>query len=234
MTKLTKILVALLFTQNAFAVEGVYINETAFELEALYGQIAHTMSKAYLEHGACESNVYISDIVDAARKSRRHHDSNYEHNLNTGDLFSLTQTTKNALKSTLALKDIMNMLDHSDPRTFEHALNRVIMWGAAPGAYGHTTYIEFGPNNTFTYHWLELLNDEPWWVWHEVQGEFSVESKNYNSVIVELNYFDERPTERFELYKEWIDAEWMMKPEGQTDSNPYFDGYVDLPSECDA
>jgi len=233
MKKLITTVLALALSQNAFALND-YLNESALELEALYGQVADTMSKAYLNNGACEADVYMQEIADAARESRRYHDNNYNYNLNTGDRFTLSASTLQVLKTTLALKDIMSMLDYRDPSTFEHALNRVVMWGPAPGAYGHSSKMEFGQNNTVTFYTKELLDEAPYVTWNTKQGSFFVEKTNDGKIVVVLNANNESAVERFELYFDWQYKTWMMKPLGFEGANPFIHGYTDYPDECSA
>jgi len=230
---ITTLGIALLSTQ-ALAVEGVYINEAALELEEQYVNIADILATEYLEHGACNGlEAYQDSIVDAVKKSRQYHDNNYEYNLATEDLFSLTPNTLEAIKTTFALKEVMNMLEPGDAASYENALNRVVMWGPAPGAYGHIRKLVFGENLKVTFYSKELLDEAPWVKWNETPGDFYVSFEGQKKII-NLGGPDSNGYDRFELYFDWQYKEWMMKPLDLDNANPFFDGYTDFPDECSA
>lgn len=236
MKKIITITAALLLSTKALSVEGVYINESALELEEQYRNIAETLSQAYLEGGACgaEVEVYMDDIVEAAKKSRDFHDTNREYNENFEDLFSLKPSTLKVLKSTFALKDIMNVYERGDAASYEHALNRVVMWGPAPGAIGNATRLTFGQNNSVTFSYAEVIGQAPWVVWKGTEGSFRVSIQEHNKVVVTLEIEERDGHNQFELYYDWESQMWVMSPLHVEDANPFFDGFVDLPSECDA
>ncbi len=64
------------------------------------------------------------------------------------------------------------MIDQKDITSLETALNRLIMWGPATGAYGNISHLEFGSNHKVTYNELELLDQEPWNQWQETEATF--------------------------------------------------------------
>lgn len=212
--------------------------ELLLKLETNHLAIADTIASVQNKDGACGGPIeaYTMDIVENVIKARRYFDdANY--NTSSKRKFKVSDEVTNALKTTLALKDIMNMLDYKDPKTFEHALNRVVMWGPAPGAYGNMSYIEFGPNNTAKIGSLSLLDEKPYFKWEVKEAKFfvkkSVSSPYYSPMIVEIH-----EGERVEAYKlnnsfEW-DGMWNMIPVGKKESNPWLDGFVDFPSECEA
>lgn len=224
-TIITAVLVVVAWASTAGA------SQTALKLENQYRDIAETLSVEFNKGGACGAfEIYTSDIVESAQKARNYFDSNWELNEQTNRKFTLSPETLKAMKSTLALKDIMSMLDRNDPKTFEHALNRVIMWGPAPGAYGNMSYIEFGENNKVVSAELELLNEEPWYQWNKRETTFSV-VKSGHDLIVRVGH------EEYVLkkqYDQYVQGVWVLTPIDRKDGNPWMSGFIDTPSECEA
>lgn len=207
----------------------------SLKLEKSYHEIAHELAASHNKYGACPADAYTQTIAEAVRKARYRFDANYTLNQNENRKFKVSHEVSKVLKSTLFLKDVMNMLDHNDMSTFEHALNRVVMWGPAPGAYGHISRLEFGANNQVEYLTNEYVDESPWFVWSTPKkGRFDVfKNKNYE-IEIRLTFEDGTASTYIlsnSYTNNWM---WQMVPADKKDANPYLDGFVDYPSECDS
>lgn len=210
--------------------------QTNLDLEKGYVDLAHTMAKSFNEHGPCGyAEVYTMDIVNTVRKARNYFDNNWDYNKQANRKFKISQETKNAIKTTLALKDIMNMLDHKRPETYAHAFNRVVMWGPAPGVYGNMNYWTFHKDGKATYSELELLNEDPYFKWNHFSGEFKV-TREDKGIFVYLTA--KGVTTKYKLQQhiksDWFNRMWNLVPADEPNANPWLEGFVDYPSECEA
>ncbi len=227
------ILIASLVMTQAQAAEK---NSKVFEVEQSYLRLADDLSDIYQTDGPCGGGVevYTPEIAKLVQQARYAFDSNREWNNEIGRLFTLPASVTKTLADTLFLKDVMNMLDREDPSTFAHALNRVVMWGPAPGAYGNTTLYRFKEGNKIEYQWLELLDSEPYWQWHKVEGTFQVTNESHKIIVsVEVEGMV-REFELFKTYDAYSGAMWVMIPRGESKEQYYRNGFVDFPSECEA
>ena len=206
------------------------INQPAYDLEQHYLGISKILADEH-EKSACggDIEVYTANVVDSVRKAREYFDYNYDWNKAYGRLFTIDPVVTHSLATTLALKDIMHMLDFNKPQTIAHALNRVIMWGPAPGAYGNMTYLQFGQNGKLVF--AELVfdnNGDYYWVYSG--GSFAV---RYN-VDITIDVTVGGSTRSYYLKKDFHTNMWNMVPVVNPVANPYFEGFVDYPSECEA
>lgn len=147
-------------------------------------------------------------------------------------------TTKNldeALKNSFGYKALLapNYRDLNYIR--EVILPGTVMFGPSPGAYGPSSTLEFKTSSTLTFSEL-IFDDNPDldYKWVHTDFNYSVsESKNGEVVISYVN--SKKEIIEFEVRQPWFQVnEWHLLPLGVDGVNPYFDGYVDFGSECEA
>jgi hypothetical protein len=208
-------------------------SDTLLRVETAYLEVADALASSHVKYGACGPiEAYTSEIVSSVRQARYAFDGNRDMNKREGRKFTITKNTTEALKTTLALKDIMNMLDRRDVTTFEHALNRVVMWGPAPGAYGNMSFIRFSNKNKVTLGELKLLDEAPWYEWVETEAFFEVSMRGQR-IIVSINANETRQEYILKMSYEWS-KQWVLVPTETPDANPWTKGFTDFPSECEA
>lgn len=228
----------LAFAEQAIDSEPVS-NLDAVELEEQYLGIANKLAELHNQHGACGPiESYTSDIVESLTQAKRYYDLNAGFNELYEREFTPSDEVLKALSTTLVLREIMGQIDYFNIESFETALEGVVMHGPSPGAFGHTSYLEFGEKGSVVERRMNLdEGGEPFLpLWEEFEGIYQVEEQNDYGIVIVFNYEADGYEKRYVLNYSFEINQWYLLPLKTIEffNNPFMEGYVDLPDECSA
>ena len=183
------------------------------------------LARAHDQQGACgDVEVYTTTLLNLLRETKI-----------VGDDYAVekiksTPIIGKALNHSLGYREITRQVTWENAEALQKSLDGVVMFGPARGAYGNTTTVTFQKNGKVIFGSLELLDEEPYTRWNTEVGTYSLEFQDY-AVIVTLNSSDVQGA-KFLLTE--YNGLWSLIPVEDEEGNPYMNGYVDVPSECDA
>ena len=229
-------LIATSFLLNLSIAEDTEKIVVAYKLENQYRRIAETLSKSF-NHSNCEPiEIYSGDIAVAARQARENYDTNSQWNATENREFRLGKQTEKALATTMALRDIKGQIHLGNVDSYKQALVGVAMWGPEHGVTGHLNSIHFQENEKLVYGEIPSSIDGTG-DWTNRNGTFSINTANAGNVEINIDvedYFSVTYLLKVGAFSpsQYTQPLWYLVPKEAPDANPYKEGFVDYPREC--
>lgn len=190
---------------------------------------ANILAEQFNENGACGGSMeaYISEMVKYVVDAKTYHDYN-----NYGTPMSLPAAVETAVGHSLSVKEATSRFSPENPD-----LTEAVFYGPSPGAYGNMSKMEFISDSEVLL-WTLDIDNEGGAKWVSQKGTYTLSHVSQGGMkitsMVVITITTGETTQEFLLQKSWEYNQWFVVPADKSDANPYLDGYVEFPSECDA
>lgn len=202
------------------------------EIAGLYITIAEKLADARSANRVCELDAYQSTINQALAEANRQSWQYTENRLKDSAILN------QEMAASLAFKEFRGDFDVLNLDKIRRSLAGIVMYGPHQGAYGNTKILTFAEGGKLEFSRLVLLDKEPWYKWVKREGTWSVsvESNNFRKQAVVTVSVPGVFTKKYLLTTSNLAGwrEYVLVPYEKPKANPYFEGYTDYPSECEA
>ena len=210
-----------LFILNVGAQEGEEQKGKRFYKEAI------EMAKLKNLYGPCdEQNGVANYTADIAMK--------LQEAAKLGQQIKSNKALEEAIGTTLAYRELVSRFKNPlNQRNVAKTLAGVTFWGQGGGVFGNISKRVFVSQNTGYSSEIVFSNESGEFSWQNTAFSYEVFESERDSITgIRFNYEDGMYT-RFILNRNEAN-EYYLVPEDDAQTNPYMNGFVDYPSECEA